>query len=91
MTFLVLCLVGLSVALILYFLPAILAFIRSHEHRWAILVINLCFGFSVLGWLIALMWALSGPGPVVVGPAMRPSGRVIDGIATPVEPQNTQV
>jgi hypothetical protein len=91
MTFLVFGLVGLAVALILYLLPAILALVRSHPHRWAILVVNVCFGFSVLGWLIALIWALSDPGAAVAGPAVHQSGRIIDGIATPVEPQDTKV
>jgi len=43
----------------LFFLPAILAFRRSHRNRWMILLINLVFGATVLGWLFALIWAMN--------------------------------
>jgi len=49
------------VAVAIYFLPSYLAFQRSHEYRWVILVINLVFGASIVGWVISLVWALSGP------------------------------
>ena len=40
---------------ILYFLPTI---IGRHKHdAVGILVVNLLFGWTVIGWVIALMWA----------------------------------
>jgi hypothetical protein len=42
----------------LYLLPARVALWRSHRHRWSILVLNL-FGWMVLGWIVALVWAVS--------------------------------
>lgn len=44
--------------LALYFLPSIIGFSRSHPNRWAIFVINLCFGSTGIGWLGALIWSL---------------------------------
>lgn len=40
-------------------LPTIFAFRRSHPHRWLILVINVLFSATGIGWIIALIWALN--------------------------------
>lgn len=49
---------GLIVAVI-YFVPTIVAFVRKHPNRWLILLINVVFGATLLGWLGALIWAFS--------------------------------
>lgn len=41
----------------LYFVPAIVAFSRKHNSKVAILVVNFVFGWSLVGWIIALVWA----------------------------------
>lgn len=41
-----------------YALPTIIAFHRKHPNRWLILVINAAFGGTVIGWGVALVWAL---------------------------------
>lgn len=46
--------------LAVYFLPAFIAFRRRHKNRIAILVINIFLGFSIVGWLVAAAWALTG-------------------------------
>ena len=48
-------LIGLS----LYFLPTIVAEIRRTEHGAGIFWVNLIFGWTVLGWVAALIWALA--------------------------------
>jgi hypothetical protein len=45
-------------AAILYIVPSIVAFRRNHPNRWIILVINLAFGGTIIGWGVALVWAL---------------------------------
>ena len=51
-------LVGLIVLLIpLYFLPAILG--RNKRNAGAIVALNVLAGWTFLGWIIALVWALS--------------------------------
>jgi len=40
-------------------LPTIIAFRRRHPHRWLILVINVLFSATGIGWIIALIWALN--------------------------------
>ena len=42
-----------------YFLPVIIADIRGAAHRGAIGTINLFLGWTILGWLAALIWAVS--------------------------------
>lgn len=41
----------------LYLLPSLVAFNRGVHNRWLVLVINLVFGASLIGWLIALYLA----------------------------------
>jgi len=45
------------VSLLLYFLPAYLA--RNRSDFTAILLLNLLAGWTFIGWIIALVWALS--------------------------------
>jgi hypothetical protein len=51
-------LVLICLALIFYFLPTIIANIRGTEHQTAIGLINFFLGWTVLGWLAALIWAI---------------------------------
>lgn len=43
---------------IIYIAPSIVAFRRNHPNRWIILVINVVFGSTILGWGIAMVWAM---------------------------------
>jgi hypothetical protein len=45
------------VALVLYFIPSIVAYAREHHNRLAILLLNTFLGWSFLGWVAALVWA----------------------------------
>ena len=40
--------------------PSWLAFHKGHKYRWVILFINVVFGFTLIGWFGALIWALAG-------------------------------
>lgn len=46
------------IAGIVYIIPSIVAFRRDHPNRWIILVINLAFGGTIIGWGIAMVWAM---------------------------------
>ncbi|HXY04505.1 MAG TPA: superinfection immunity protein [Terriglobales bacterium] len=52
--------------LVLYFLPSILALARSKRDITAIFVLNLLLGWTAIGWVIALVWALKQDVQVVV-------------------------
>jgi len=52
--------------LVMYFLPSIIALVRSKRDLLAIFMLNLFLGWSVIGWIVALVWALKHDVPVVV-------------------------
>jgi hypothetical protein len=45
-----------------YFLPALVAFARHHYNNGAIFVLNLFLGWTLIGWVAALVWACMNPG-----------------------------
>lgn len=47
----------LIIGLALYFVPGIIAGARGHNNFVAILVLNLFLGWTLLGWVGALVWA----------------------------------
>jgi Superinfection immunity protein len=47
----------------LYFLPAIVAAIRHHPNQNAIFIQNLLLGWTILGWIVALVWANTAVAP----------------------------
>ena len=51
---------------VLYFLPAIIAFARSKRDTVSILVLNLLLGWTMIGWVIALVWALKQDVPAII-------------------------
>jgi hypothetical protein len=51
---------------VLYFLPAIIAFARSKRDAVSILVLNLFLGWTMIGWVIALVWALKQDVPIAI-------------------------
>jgi len=51
-------LIILAVALTVYLLPSVVAWRRRVRDRNSIYVLNVLFGWSLVGWGIAMMWAL---------------------------------
>jgi energy-coupling factor transporter transmembrane protein EcfT len=49
-----------------YWIPTIIAFRRSHPSKGGILVLNFFSGWTVAGWVVSLIWALSD-NTVIVG------------------------
>lgn len=43
---------------LLYFLPTIVANQKKHRNKDAILLVNALLGWSLLGWVVALIWAI---------------------------------
>jgi hypothetical protein len=46
-------------ALVIHFLPTFVAWRRHVKNFWWIFLINFFFGVTVIGWVIALVWALN--------------------------------
>ena len=53
-----------AIALALYFLPAILADRRKRVDVLTLALFNACLGWTILGWMLALYWALQPNPPV---------------------------
>ena len=51
----------MGLGLLLYFLPTVLAW--SKRDRASILVVNLFLGWTLVGWVVALAWALKHEAP----------------------------
>jgi hypothetical protein len=54
-------LVGLfifGISLTLYFIPTMIAFARNHKNAVAILALNFLMGWTFIGWVASLVWAL---------------------------------
>jgi hypothetical protein len=49
---------------LLYFAPTIAAFVRGTPNRWLTLVLNVLFGWTLVGWLVLFFWACSERTPV---------------------------
>ena len=49
----------LIVSFAIYFLPAWVAGSRNHHNQMAILALNFFLGWTFVGWVIALVWALT--------------------------------
>jgi len=42
----------------IYFLPTLIAFLRQHKNSLAIFLLNLFLGWTVLGWVVSLVWSV---------------------------------
>jgi hypothetical protein len=50
----------LFIVFLIYFLPTIVALARGHLSALAIFVLNLLLGWTLIAWLLALIWACTG-------------------------------
>ena len=69
------------IALSSYFLPTIIARTRSARRPATIFAVNLLLGWTVVGWVTALIWAMSQhpqPGEPVKSPLVEADGWFLD-------------
>ncbi len=45
------------VLLAVYLLPSIMAFARNHRNKYALAKFNIFGGWTIFGWITALVWA----------------------------------
>ncbi|WP_185994164.1 superinfection immunity protein [Streptomyces benahoarensis] len=48
-------------ALVVFLLPTYVAFHRKADERWIVLVVNVLFGATFVGWVVALILATRKP------------------------------
>lgn len=53
----------LGIILAAYLAPTLVAFQRQTSNRWSVGVINVFFGWTFIGWVIALAMSVSGAKP----------------------------
>ena len=46
-------------ALVVFFLPVLIALLRGHDNTFAIFLTNLLLGRTGIGWIIALIWSFT--------------------------------
>ena len=46
-----------SIFIAIYFIPAFIANYREHHNKVPIIILNVFLGWSLLGWVAALVWA----------------------------------
>jgi hypothetical protein len=51
---------------VMYFLPSIIALGRSKRDITAIVLLNFFLGWTMIGWVVALVWAVKTDVPAVV-------------------------
>jgi hypothetical protein len=47
-------------SILMYFLPTFVAGLRHHHNGGAIFLLNLLLGWTLLGWVLALVWSVTG-------------------------------
>jgi threonine/homoserine/homoserine lactone efflux protein len=54
-------LILILIAAFCYFLPFVIALVRGKASGTAgVLFVNICLGWTILGWFVAFIWACSG-------------------------------
>jgi hypothetical protein len=51
-------------ALLIYFIPSLVASTRNQDTRFSIFALNLVLGWTVIGWIGAIFWAIYKPARV---------------------------
>ena len=58
---------ALIVLAILYFTPTIIARFRGHRQTLSIALLNLFLGWTIIGWVCAIVWsATAKPQPIII-------------------------
>jgi hypothetical protein len=52
---------------VMYFLPSIVAFARNKRDTASIVLLNFFLGWTMIGWVVALVWAFKSDIPVMAG------------------------
>ena len=68
----------------LYFLPSILG--RDKRDAMGIFRVNLFLGWTLIGWVVAFLWAIAADRPVTVAYATASGSRFCSHCGTPAGP-----
>jgi hypothetical protein len=62
---------GILLCCTLYMIPAGIAILRKRSNTGAIFVVNLFLGWTLIGWVVALTWAVATDNKVTAAPAAQ--------------------
>jgi hypothetical protein len=51
---------------VMYFLPTVIALVRDKRDKLSIFLLNLFLGWSVIGWIASLVWAVKSDAVVML-------------------------
>ena len=60
-------------SIVLYFCPTIIAISRNHSNKTSIIVLNLFLGWTIIGWVGALVWSYSAKPEVLAEVTSMPA------------------
>jgi hypothetical protein len=80
-----------------YFLPTIIAFSRKKDNAGGIFLLNFFLGWTLIGWIVCLIWALSeNRAPVIINnaapvypPEYRPASQQTNPTIRPASTKTT--
>jgi hypothetical protein len=77
----------LLISVFLYFIPAIVAASKNKRNSGAIFGLNLLLGWTIVGWVASLVWALTNDAeaPIVPTECGRGSAQTADTISIGTE------
>jgi hypothetical protein len=52
---------GGILSILIYFIPSYIAVKKDHKNKAGIILLNLFLGWSVIGYIVSLVWAMSNP------------------------------
>jgi len=55
-----------GIGFVFYFLPSLLALARSKRDILSIFLLNLFLGWTLIGWVVSLVWAVKADMPLAV-------------------------
>lgn len=70
--------VAFLVAFVIYFLPSFIAGSRNHPNTTPVVLLNTFLGWTLLGWVAALVWSASSIDPVRVEAITKPPSQPAD-------------
>ncbi len=47
----------MALIVLIYLLPTLIAYSREHPQRAGIAVLNIVFGWTLIGWIVVFLWA----------------------------------